>query len=496
MTPSATGQLRRPPLPLTSLAILLLLAVPVWWLSRWPRPKAQGLERLMAVSSLLQSFPAMPERRLPQLWRERLGDQLGTRLWRLQRRTWWQLWGPHADGAPYLVIPDPFVARGGMQLGPSADRRLIEQRGLRVGNLLVLAPDPLAQRLLRDQLLPRQRPARGLRRQCAELLVGGQVVFWTPTALGAMLGPIAPLFQRYQEGCLRLSLAPDNRVLWQGVTSSVDGLQAAPPRWTPPRPEQPALEEGLLLELRGSALEPLLQGLVSRELIREPLTERYGLNRQRLERLQQSPFRLRLRPLRQGPFLAGMDLQLALSGAQADWQPVLDHIAESLAEQGLQRAAGDATRASDPSAPSAPSAPPSSSPSTPAVNEANKSPGSASKTQAPQPALSLWTRPNGDVIGGWRWIPSRSGSSQLMLYLGSPPTTAMALAPLGERPGADLLLLRARPRPLAERGLLPALLPELVQQAGQLQIQASGRQGKGSEAAFSLLTGQLQMEPR
>jgi hypothetical protein len=99
------------------------------------------------------------------------------------------------------------------------------------------------------------------------------------------------------------------------------------------------------------------------------------------------------------------------------------------------------------------------------------------------------------VIGGWRWIPSRSGSSQLMLYLGSPPTTAMALAPLGERPGADLLLLRARPRPLAERGLLPALLPELVQQAGQLQIQASGRQGKGSEAAFSLLTGQLQVPP-
>lgn len=51
--------------------------------------------------------------------------------------------------------------------------------------------------------------------------------------------------------------------------------------------------------------------------------------------------------------------------------------------------------------------------------------------------------------------------------------------------------LNMRPRQLAERGLLPALLPELVRQAGQLQIQA-----KGSEAAFSLLTGQLQVEPR
>jgi hypothetical protein len=548
MTPSAPRLSRRPPLPLTSLAILLLLAAPAWWLSRWPRPKAQGLEQLMAVASLLQSFPAMPERRLPPLWRDRLGDQLGGKLWRLQRRTWWQLWGPHADGAPYLVIPRSAVSGGSMEQGSAADRQVIAQRGLPVGNLLVLAPDPLAKRLLSDELLPRQRPARGLRRQCAERLGGGQAVFWNPTALGALLGPIAPLFQRYQEGCLSLTLAPDNRLLWQGVTSSVDGLQVAPPRWTIPKVAFTPLEEGLLLELRGSTLEPLLQGLVSRELIREPLSERYGLNRQRLERLQRAPFRLRLRPLQQGPFLAGMELQLELQGAQADWQPVLDRISDSLAEQGLQRAAGKATPASMPATADPATADPTRSPSAsssaeasgapgpgsragvdsatapahsvtggvasreqsrapagsqpspaaaqPAVAEAHKDPALVTKNQAAPAGLSLWTRPNGDVLGGWRWIPSRSGSSQLVLFLGASPTTPLALAQLGESPGTSLMVLRLRPSQLAERDLLPPLLPELVLRAGQLQVQASGRQGKADEAAFSLLTGQLQVEPR
>lgn len=516
MTPSAMRLPRRPPLPLTTLTILLLLAGPAWWLSRWPRPKAQGLERLMAVASLLQSFPAMPERRLPQLWRDRLGEQFGGRLWRLQRRTWWQLWGPHADGAAYLVIPRAAVSRGSLQRGPAADRMLIAQRGLEVGNLLVLAPDPLAKRLLRDELLPRQRPARGLRRQCAERLGGGQAVFWNPMGLGALLGPIAPLFQRYQEGCLSLTLAPDNRLLWQGVTSSVDGLQAAPPRWTIPKVEFSPLEEGLLLELRGSTLEPLLHGLVSRELIREPLSARYGLNRQRLERLERAPFRLRLRPLSQGPFLAGMELQLELQGGQADWQPVLDRISDSLAEQGLQRLAGKATPSgpgvpADPaalnprSAPSAASSEASPSPAgakpspgsqAPAVANANQSPAVVHKNQASPEGLSLWTRLNGDVLGGWRWIPSRSGSSRLLLFLGASPTMPSALTPLAESPGTSVMLLRLRPSQLAESGLLPPLLPELVLRAGQLQVQANGRQGKGNEAAFSLLTGQLQVEPR
>ena len=56
--------------------------------------------------------------------------------------------------------------------------------------------------------------------------------------------------------------------------------------------------------------------------------------------------------------------------------------------------------------------------------------------------------------------------------------------------------LRLRPQQLALRGLLPDALPEVVRQAAQLQIQALAHQGKGSEAAFSQLTGQLQVAPR
>jgi hypothetical protein len=270
------------------------------------------------------------------------------------------------------------------------------------------------------------------------------------------------------------------------------------------------------LELRGSTLEPLLHGLVSRELIREPLSARYGLNRQRLERLERAPFRLRLRPLSQGPFLAGMELQLELQGGQADWQPVLDRISDSLAEQGLQRLAGKATPSgpgvpADPaalnprSAPSAASseaspppagAKPSPGSQAPAVANANQSPAVVHKNQASPEGLSLWTRLNGDVLGGWRWIPSRSGSSRLLLFLGASPTMPSALTPLAESPGTSVMLLRLRPSQLAESGLLPPLLPELVLRAGQLQVQANGRQGKGNEAAFSLLTGQLQVEPR
>ena len=71
----ATGP--RPPLPWTSSLIALLILLPSLALWRWPRPRAEGLEQLMTSASLVQSFPATPGRRLPQLWRQRLGEGLG-----------------------------------------------------------------------------------------------------------------------------------------------------------------------------------------------------------------------------------------------------------------------------------------------------------------------------------------------------------------------------------------------------------------------------------
>ena len=58
----------------------------------------------MASASLVQSFPATPARRLPELWRQRLGEGLGDAIWQRQTRPWWQIWGAEAQGTPFLVL--------------------------------------------------------------------------------------------------------------------------------------------------------------------------------------------------------------------------------------------------------------------------------------------------------------------------------------------------------------------------------------------------------
>ena len=46
---------------------VLLLLLPAGLLLRSPRPRAEGLERLLGQAALLQSFPAAPERPVPAL---------------------------------------------------------------------------------------------------------------------------------------------------------------------------------------------------------------------------------------------------------------------------------------------------------------------------------------------------------------------------------------------------------------------------------------------
>lgn len=495
------------PLPLTSAVMVLLVVVPALQISRWPRPKAQGLEQLMASASLLQSFQATPERRLPELWRDRLGPDLGQRLWRLQRRSWWQFWGPHADGLPYLALPEPGSSLRALTYGiPGAGRRL-QERALRVGDLLVLAPDPLSRQLLRDRLRPRQRPSRGLQRQCLERLERDQAVFWNPTALGAMLGPLAPLFQRYQEGCLSLELGSGSRLRWQGGSVGIQGLSLRPPRLSSTLSELPPLPPDLLLELTGSSLQPLVQGLIQRDLIREPLTSRYGLEANRLERLSRAPFRLRLRALPQGPFRAAVELQLRLEGNQQVWKPVLERISESLLEQGWRRPGDPVPQAEagqEAPAPAAAGEPAAGAPApalTPPTPGVVPSPGSATGMPAPaalarDPGLTLWVRDGGEVVGGWRWLGSNRTHSQVVLFLGPPPVRSawQPLQPVAR--GSSLVQLRLRPQAMGEQGLLPQPLPLPVQRASQLQIQSLGLRGNGPEAQFSLLTGQLQVERR
>lgn len=484
-------------LPLTSSVVALLLALPAAQLLRHPRPRAQGLEQLMTAASLLQSFPATPTRPVPALWQERLGPELAGRLWRQQRRAWWQFWGIHADGAPYLAL----TASGPLL----QDRTRLPANSLRVGNLLVVAGDPLSRQMLQTQLRPQQRASRGVQGRCLELLEERQGVFWNPSALGVIVGDVAPLLQRFQEGCLELQL--ESRSLrWQGEAAAIDGVLAARPAAAPTiAPPPPPLPADVLLEIEGTALEPLLQGLLARQLIREPLASRYGLDPSRQRLVSRSPFRLRLRPQPSGRFQASLELQLLVGKQERRWQPLLLKVAESLRQQGLRQpgpqqsdpqsaAAGKPERrAADPQAPGPQKSalqPPD--PRMPAGASAGSPASGIANPRAAEEAV--WSREDGVIVGGWRWLKA-GRERQLLLYLGPTPTL-----PLPYRPEADGglaqggLRLRARPLALQQLGLLPSQMPPLVQRAEQLAIESRpAAEGQGSASSLSQLWGSLRL---
>ncbi len=65
--------------------------------------------------------------------------------------------------------------------------------GIRLDDLIVVAPNPLAHQLLQDQLKVQRRLPRGLNQRCSEQLLQQEAVHWNPAALAQMFGPIAPL---------------------------------------------------------------------------------------------------------------------------------------------------------------------------------------------------------------------------------------------------------------------------------------------------------------
>jgi hypothetical protein len=465
--------LRRLPLPLTATTVLLLLVIPSLVLWRWPRPRAQGLEQLMASASLLQSFPASPDRPVPALWRQRFGDDLALRLWREQRRQWWQFWGSHADLAPFLAVQDT---------GDEGSRKRLPANALRVGNLLVVAPDPLARRLLKDQLRPEQRPGRGLFTTCVARLENDQAVFWNATAVGALLGPVAPLLEAYQEGCLSLALEPLG-VRWQGEAAAVDGgtaMNAPAAGLDPPPPRQPPLPVDLLLELQGTSLDQLLQGLLSRQLIRDPLAARYGIDTQGIALLRRSPFRLRLLPQASGPFQASLELQVAVGKDRPGWDQLLARLARSLRQQGLE-----------------------DGPPAPLTQVPSPRPGGSPIPASPVTRISgqgtmSWRRGDGVVLGGWRWIAGSPGD-QLLFFLGPVPSREqpMASGP-AQSPRDGELWLRVRPQALDLLGLLPSDMPDLVRRADQLWIDAApvetmATPESGAPGRISRLRGRLRV---
>ncbi|MFS6827536.1 hypothetical protein [Cyanobium sp. ATX-6F1] len=217
------GRLRRssPPFPaaLTATVTALLLLAPGLWLGHHPRPQAQGLERILGAAALLQSFPADARRPAPGLWVQRLGPDASRRLWKRQRGNWWQFWGRHGDEGLYLVLPADSFRAAAVEVPAGS---------LRVDDLVVLAPDPLAAGLLKEPLALKRRQPRGLEQRCVGELQSQQAVYWTDTALGQMLGPLSSLLQSFQQGCLQLG-GQGATLSWQGETSSAPGLGSRQP---------------------------------------------------------------------------------------------------------------------------------------------------------------------------------------------------------------------------------------------------------------------------
>lgn len=430
------------PLRCTLLATAALLVVPLWALNRLPRPRAEGLGRLLPHAALLQSFPAAPERQPPQLWQQRLPAATATALWRQQRQLWWQLWGRDGAGGAYLVLPLPRPLRTGALPRPP--------HSLEVDGLLVVAANPLAERLLRDQLQTAPRPQRGLQQRCLAQLQARQAAFWSGDGLAAMAGPLAPLLLTLQEGCIDLSL-DRGRVAFAGEAAAVAGL-VAPMAATAPDPAAlPAeLDAALLLQASGRALEPLLRGLLARQLIREPLATAYGLSDDDLRLLQASPFLLRLRPQASGPFQAGLELVLAVKGPRQRWDQMLEGISDRLVAGGLLPAAGQPGR---------------------------------------------WQDGEGRQVGGWRWLSPTPSLTLLQLYLGPDP---QPLTGPWSQPQAwkqlQPLQLQARPAALAALGLLPEMLPRPLLQAEQLAAVAGPFESR--DPVPSRLLGRLVLPAR
>ena len=450
-------------LPVTSALATLLILVPALQLRHFPRSNAAGLERLLTASALIQSFAADPSRTAPPLWQQRLGPDLARQLWVRHRGYWWQFWGRNGDGA------EAFLALPARAFGVGSSTSL-PPNGLRFDDLVVIAPDPLSRQLLQDDLRRNLRAPQGLQERCVAQLRRGQSVAWSKTALAQLAGPLAPLLQRFQEGCLELG-SDGLGLLWQGESSASSGpvgprlAPAVASAQAPPvRGARSPLPSSLLLEVQGDRLDLLFQSLFTRQLIRQPLVERYGLTAALADRLVTIPFRLRLRPLPTGPFQASLELQLVVGTERRAWEAWLPSLQKALEAQGL-------------------------------THQSAESP--VPSIRSPLPPPSIWQRDDGTVVGGWRWVQPLAGvPAELIFFLGPvPPQTTSA--PTTARPtGGVSLRLRARPSALAAAFLLPQGLPAVVRRAEQLEMVSVSAATKGLEPApLSWLWGSLQIGP-
>ncbi|MEO1003896.1 MAG: hypothetical protein AAFX65_12410 [Cyanobacteria bacterium J06638_7] len=463
------------PLQVTALVSVLLLAVPALVLLRMPRPRAEGLGRLLPHAGLLQSFPAAPERQPPPLWQQRLDAPTARLLWRQQRQLWWQFWSHDQAGGAYLVMPLPRQVRLGSLSTPP--------HSLQIDGLLVVSSGPLARQFLQEQLVQASRRQQGLQLRCLQLLQSQPGAYWSRQGLEAMGGPMAPLLHSLQEGCVALELAPGDLLFGGEAASAVASRSLAPLPPPPPLPAAadlpPPIGEGLLLRLSGRSLEALLAGLLDRAPVREAVQSVYGLGEDQLALLLNTPFELRLRPRLAGPFQAGLELVLPVQGDPAAWTAILEALSQRLRARALV--------------------------DTPALAEQPEQPESPAPAAAGLPAVT-WRDAQGREVGGWRWLAAAGRPLQLLLFLGPEPAaitsgeddpTAAGAGAAGAGGRRPLLRLQARPRALAALNLLPGQLPLPLLQSRQLLLLADdgppAEEQPAGGAGISRLLGRLQL---
>jgi hypothetical protein len=103
-----------------------------------------------------------------------------------------------------------------------------------------------------------------------------------------------------------------------------------------------------------------------------------------------------------------------------------------------------------------------------------------------------WRRPDGAVVGGWRWIGAAGPPAEVLLFLGPEPVAPL---PLGwdRRPPEPGLRLRVRSDALDRLGLLPAGIPPLVRRSSQLWLETEPL-GDAPGGGLSRLRGRLRLE--
>ena len=83
-------RLRMLPLRITAATTAATLALPLLLLLLFPRRSAKGIDRLLPVAALMQSFSVRPGEPPPPAWQQRLSPDQASTLWSQQRRRWWQ----------------------------------------------------------------------------------------------------------------------------------------------------------------------------------------------------------------------------------------------------------------------------------------------------------------------------------------------------------------------------------------------------------------------